>query len=126
MLKVPHVTNYLTEHFGDDAFATVDGYVAAPLRGLAREAGTLTVADSPVVVVTLKRVPSIAFYADRAHVRLRKRKETTLREMVAAGRPFAGIAPATEKEFARLRGIQGIRIVREAGGYVLFAHPDRD
>ena len=26
MLKVPHVTNYLTEHFGDDAFATLEGY----------------------------------------------------------------------------------------------------
>jgi NADH-quinone oxidoreductase subunit F len=26
MLKVPYVTSYLTEHFGDDAFATLDGY----------------------------------------------------------------------------------------------------
>jgi NADH-quinone oxidoreductase subunit F len=27
-LKVPYVTGYLTEHFGDDAFASVDGYRA--------------------------------------------------------------------------------------------------
>ena len=26
MLKVPYVTSYLTEHFADDAFATLDGY----------------------------------------------------------------------------------------------------
>ncbi|MEE9607968.1 MAG: NADH-quinone oxidoreductase subunit NuoF [Myxococcota bacterium] len=26
MLKVPYVTNYLTEHFGDDAFGTLPGY----------------------------------------------------------------------------------------------------
>jgi NADH-quinone oxidoreductase subunit F len=26
MLKVPYVTGYLTEHFGDDAFATLEGY----------------------------------------------------------------------------------------------------
>ncbi|MEE8581023.1 MAG: NADH-quinone oxidoreductase subunit NuoF [Myxococcota bacterium] len=27
MLKVPHVTNYLTEHFGDDSYATLPGYL---------------------------------------------------------------------------------------------------
>ena len=26
MLKVPYVTSYLTEHFADDEFATLDGY----------------------------------------------------------------------------------------------------
>src|SRR5512145_46847 len=27
-LRVPYVTSYLSEHFGDDAYATLDGYVA--------------------------------------------------------------------------------------------------
>ena len=38
MLTVPYVTNYLTEHFGDDAFATVDGYVARGGYAAARKA----------------------------------------------------------------------------------------
>jgi NADH-quinone oxidoreductase subunit F len=28
MLKVPYVTGYLTEHFADDAFGTLEGYEA--------------------------------------------------------------------------------------------------
>ena len=38
MLTVPYVTNYLTEHFADDAFATVDGYVAHGGYAAARQA----------------------------------------------------------------------------------------
>jgi NADH-quinone oxidoreductase subunit F len=40
MLKVPYVTNYLTQHFDDDAFATVDGYVARGGYEAARKAIT--------------------------------------------------------------------------------------
>ena len=33
-LEAPYVTSYLTEHFADDAYGTLDGYVATRrLRG---------------------------------------------------------------------------------------------
>ena len=38
MLKVPHVTSYLTEHFGDDAFVTLEGYRARGGYEAARKA----------------------------------------------------------------------------------------
>jgi hypothetical protein len=78
------------------------------------------------MVLGLRRSPSIAFYADRAHERIRKRKTGTLRDLVAAGRPFAGIAPATEKEIGRIGRVDGLHIVREDGGYVLFSNADLD
>ena len=35
MLKVPYVTGYLSEHFGDDGFGTLSGYEArGGYRGL--------------------------------------------------------------------------------------------
>jgi NADH-quinone oxidoreductase subunit F len=39
-LKVPYVTGYLTEHFADDAFGSVDGYVARGGYQAARKAIT--------------------------------------------------------------------------------------
>ncbi len=49
-LKVPHVTNYLSEHFGDDAYATLEGYRA---RG-GYEAASKTLRDmAPDDVVEL-------------------------------------------------------------------------
>ena len=38
MLKVPYVTSYLTEHFGDDAFGTLAGYERAGGYAAARKA----------------------------------------------------------------------------------------
>jgi len=38
VLKVPFVTNYLTEHFGDDAYRTLDGYESAGGYEAARKA----------------------------------------------------------------------------------------
>lgn len=38
MLKVPYITNYLTEHFGDDAFVTLAGYEAKGGYQAARKA----------------------------------------------------------------------------------------
>jgi NADH-quinone oxidoreductase subunit F len=40
MLKAPYVTNYLTEHCADDAFATLEGYRARGGYGAARRALT--------------------------------------------------------------------------------------
>ncbi len=40
MLKAPHVTNYLTEHFGDDSYATLPGYLRAGGYEAARTAIT--------------------------------------------------------------------------------------
>jgi len=40
MLTVPYVTGYLTEHFGDDAFRTLDGYLARGGYEAARKALT--------------------------------------------------------------------------------------
>ncbi len=51
MLKVPYVTNYLTEHFGDDAFATVDGYVARGGYETARKAITEMSPDEVIATV---------------------------------------------------------------------------
>ena len=51
MLKVPYVTNYLTEHFGDDAFATVDGYVAHGGDATARKAITQMSPDEVIATV---------------------------------------------------------------------------
>ena len=50
MLKVPYVTNYLTEHFADDAFATVDGYVAKGGYAAARKAITEMSPDEVIEV----------------------------------------------------------------------------
>jgi NADH-quinone oxidoreductase subunit F len=38
MLKVPHVTGYLTEHFADDAFGTLEGYERVGGYAAARQA----------------------------------------------------------------------------------------
>ena len=39
MIVEPYVTSYLTEHFGDDAFGTLDGYEATRrLRGRSKKA----------------------------------------------------------------------------------------
>ena len=51
MLKVPYVTNYLSEHFGDDAFATVDGYVAHGGYAAARKAITEMSPDEVIELV---------------------------------------------------------------------------
>jgi len=51
MLKVPYVTNYLTEHFADDSFATVDGYVARGGYAAARKAITQMSPDEIIGIV---------------------------------------------------------------------------
>jgi NADH-quinone oxidoreductase subunit F len=52
MLKVPHVTNYLTEHFGDDAFVGLEGYRARGGYSAARKA--LTEMSPTEVIETVK------------------------------------------------------------------------
>jgi NADH-quinone oxidoreductase subunit F len=52
MLKVPYVTNYLSEHFGDDAFGTVEGYVARGGYAAARKA--ITQMSPSEVIETVK------------------------------------------------------------------------
>jgi NADH-quinone oxidoreductase subunit F len=51
MLKVPYVTNYLTEHFADDSFGTVDGYVARGGYQAARKAITQMSPDEIIGIV---------------------------------------------------------------------------
>ena len=51
MLKVPYVTSYLSEHFDDDAFATVDGYVAHGGYAAARKAITEMSPDEVIELV---------------------------------------------------------------------------
>jgi NADH:ubiquinone oxidoreductase subunit F (NADH-binding) len=50
MLKVPYVTGYLTEHFADDEFATLEGYERKGGYRAAREAIT---GMSPADVIEL-------------------------------------------------------------------------
>ncbi len=52
MLKVPYVTNYLTEHFGDDAFVGLEGYRARGGYRAARKA--LTEMSPAEVIETVK------------------------------------------------------------------------
>jgi NADH-quinone oxidoreductase subunit F len=52
MLKVPHVTNYLTEHFGDDAFVGLEGYRARGGYSAVRKA--LTEMSPAEVIETVK------------------------------------------------------------------------
>jgi NADH-quinone oxidoreductase subunit F len=52
MLKVPYVTNYLTEHFGDDAFVGLEGYRARGGYAAARKA--LTEMSPAEVIETVK------------------------------------------------------------------------
>jgi NADH-quinone oxidoreductase subunit F len=52
MLKVPYVTNYLTEHFGDDAFVGLEGYRARGGYSAARKA--LTEMSPAQVIETVK------------------------------------------------------------------------
>jgi NADH-quinone oxidoreductase subunit F len=51
MLKVPYVTSYLTEHFGDDAFRTLEGYRARGGYEAARRALTGMSAEQVVELV---------------------------------------------------------------------------
>ena len=51
MLKVPYVTSYLTEHFGDDAFGTIEGYEAKGGYQAARRAITQMSPDEVVELV---------------------------------------------------------------------------
>ena len=51
-LKVPYVTSYLSEHFGDDAFGSVDGYVARGGYQAARKA--ITEMEPPDLVGLVK------------------------------------------------------------------------
>jgi NADH-quinone oxidoreductase subunit F len=51
MLKVPYVTSYLTEHFGDDAFRTLEGYRSRGGYGAARQALTSMSPDEIVELV---------------------------------------------------------------------------
>ncbi len=52
MLKVPYVTNYLTEHFGDDAFVGLEGYRTRGGYTAARKA--LTEMSPTEVIETVK------------------------------------------------------------------------
>ncbi len=52
MLKVPYVTSYLTEHFGDDAFVGLEGYRARGGYAAARKA--LTEMSPTEVIETVK------------------------------------------------------------------------
>ncbi len=56
MLKAPYVTSYLTEHFGDDAFGTIDGYEA---RGGYRAARRAITQMSPDEVVELVKASGL-------------------------------------------------------------------
>jgi 4-amino-4-deoxy-L-arabinose transferase-like glycosyltransferase len=101
---------------------SLDAITMAPLRELSRSAGRATPADDPVLVFGLRRLPSVAFYADRTHIRLRRKKLETLRRKVALGRPFAGIAPRRKLE--QLAEVEGLRVARVLGNYVLFDNVD--
>ncbi len=50
-LKAPYVTNYLTQHFADDAFGHVDGYVARGGYEAARQAITRMAPDEVATLV---------------------------------------------------------------------------
>jgi 4-amino-4-deoxy-L-arabinose transferase-like glycosyltransferase len=99
------------------AASAVDEVAMRPLRDLSRQAGLLLPPDEPVHVFSLRRMPSIGFYSDRGYVPVRRDRKGTLRALVARGRPFAAIAPRSDRK--RFRKIEGIRVVREEGGYVL-------
>jgi 4-amino-4-deoxy-L-arabinose transferase-like glycosyltransferase len=98
---------------------TVDGYMMRPLRDLSREAGRLVPPGERVLLLGLKRVPSVGFYADRDYERIRRSPAEFLRGRVERGVPFAGVASGRERD--RLERIEGVRIVRRDRGYVLFA-----
>jgi NADH-quinone oxidoreductase subunit F len=51
MLKAPYVTSYLTEHFADDAFATLEGYERAGGYQAARKALTQMTPDELIELV---------------------------------------------------------------------------
>jgi NADH-quinone oxidoreductase subunit F len=51
MLKVPYVTNYLSEHFAEDAYATLGGYVRHGGYGAARKAITKMTPDQVIDMV---------------------------------------------------------------------------
>jgi NADH:ubiquinone oxidoreductase subunit F (NADH-binding) len=51
MLKVPYVTGYLTEHFGDDAFVTLEGYERRGGYAAARKAITEMEPDDVIAVI---------------------------------------------------------------------------
>jgi NADH-quinone oxidoreductase subunit F len=55
VLKAPHVTGYLTEHFADDAFGTLDGYVERGGYQAARKALGMT----PEAVVELVKAAGL-------------------------------------------------------------------
>ena len=58
MLKAPHVTGYLTEHFADDAFGTLPGYEAQGGYAAARKA--MNEMYKSQVALVLDTVPEIA------------------------------------------------------------------
>ena len=64
MLKAPYVTNYLTEHFGDDSYGTLEGYerLGGDIDGAEVGAGEAMVNHAIVTLYKLtgklRKVPS--------------------------------------------------------------------
>jgi 4-amino-4-deoxy-L-arabinose transferase-like glycosyltransferase len=98
---------------------SVDRFMLAPLRSLSVQAGEMTPPDAPVLVVGLRRAPSIAIYARRRTDRLDWNIDERLEQIAASGKPFALVAP--RGWCSRLDAIEGLIRIREEGGYVLYS-----
>lgn len=97
----------------------VDEHVAAPLRRLAVQAASLVPPDEPIVLLGLRRRPSVCFYAERET--LSARASARLDPDAALFRDGDGrVGITSESLLARFAAPIEVEVLERDGGYALF------
>jgi 4-amino-4-deoxy-L-arabinose transferase-like glycosyltransferase len=95
----------------------VDAAVAAPLRNLASRAAELLPPDDKLVLLGLRRRPSVGFYGERATEYWRAVDPETFERALAGGRPR--LVLTSERLRARTIPPEIAEVIAGEGGYVL-------
>jgi hypothetical protein len=95
-----------------------DAHFGQPLRALSTSVHVRDAGREPLLLVGLRRKPSVAFYSGRRTEYARPHAGERLRERLAG--PPPRLAIASEADFARLAGRLELEALAREPGYVLF------
>jgi hypothetical protein len=95
-----------------------DAHFVAPLRNMAREAARLAPPGKPVVLMGVKRKPSVIFHGGRPTRRVRRKSPEDIAALFRGPGPEVGITTAGYVD--RLQGPGRLEILARDKGWILF------
>ncbi len=95
-----------------------DAHFNRPLREIARQAATLVPESEKVVLLGLRRRPSVIYYGGRGTEFLNTRHDLAVRAVLHGERERIGIS--TRYYLTKVNAPEGVEIIAENVGYVLF------